>query len=78
MTPIPARSAESIAALIEKYANDEDHPEMITASLDEWMISGGVAVPLDVTERHRKEFFPDIHFRTIEEALHDSQKMEIV
>lgn len=78
LTPIPTRTAASIAALIEKHADDEDQTEMISASLDEWMISGGVAVPVEVTERHRKELFPDIHFRTIEEALLDSEKMDII
>lgn len=49
-----------------------------TATIDEWSGFGGTAVPREEALRHREKYFKDVHFRTIEELLHDSKTMQII
>jgi hypothetical protein len=49
-----------------------------TATIDEWSGFGGTAVPREEALRQREKYFKDVHFRTIEELLHDSKTMQII
>ncbi|KAJ4327712.1 hypothetical protein N0V84_001819 [Fusarium piperis] len=49
-----------------------------TATIDEWSGFGGTAVPREEALRQRDKYFKDVHFRTIEELLHDSKTMQII
>lgn len=60
--------------LREDLLQTSDREKWYTASIDEWSLLGGTAVPyLEATEQ-RQKYFHDVHFRTLEEVFSDSRQ----
>jgi hypothetical protein len=69
------RPKEDIDAAL---AQTEDFDRWYTATMDEWNVLGGTAVPRDEALKLRETVFKDVHFRDIEEVLAGSKKTQIL
>lgn len=69
--------AETNASIAECLK--EENPDYITLTnfhVEEWLQAGATHIPEDVAQLHKKKYFPGVHFRTIQEIMDDSLKME--
>ncbi|CAH0017624.1 unnamed protein product [Clonostachys rhizophaga] len=69
------RPKEDIDAAL---AQTEDFDRWYTATMDEWNVLGGTAVPRDEALKLRETVFKDVHFRDIEEVLADSKRTQVL
>lgn len=65
-SPIQHRSLHTVAEMI-KTAKDED--TLILADYYLLSISQACANPSDKVQAHREKYFPNVHFRTLQDGL---------
>jgi hypothetical protein len=66
------RPESDIEETKRRHANDSDPKQLWLAFMDLWNSSGAAAVPEDKVASQRKEYFSDVHFRTIEELISEA------
>lgn len=62
----------------EALMQAEDKERWYQATMDEWSYLGGTAVPMQEALEQRKKYFSNMHFRTVNEVLADSLKVDIL
>lgn len=59
----------SLHAVVEEVKTAKDEDTLILADYHLLSISGACANPSDVVQSHREKYFPEVHFRTLQEGL---------
>ncbi|KAH7145567.1 hypothetical protein B0J13DRAFT_443352, partial [Dactylonectria estremocensis] len=69
------RSKEDIDSALQQT---EDKAKWYTATMEEWSILGGSALPMEEAIQQREKYFQGVRFRDIEELLESSKSMQII
>lgn len=68
--------AETKASIAEYSKENPDYITLVNFYVEEWLQAGATYIPEDMAQLHKKKYFPDVHFRSIEEIMDDSLKTE--
>ncbi|TFK98265.1 hypothetical protein BDV98DRAFT_573337 [Pterulicium gracile] len=71
-----AQSYDVILKVIEENSHDETSIALLEAYFDEASVSEGTACPADLVARQKEELFQGIKFRSIDELLKDSERLD--
>jgi hypothetical protein len=72
------RITDSIEKDIETHKNDHDPKELWLAYMDLWNALGAAGLPEKEVIIQKEKYFIGIHFRGIEELIHDAETMKTV
>jgi nucleoside-diphosphate-sugar epimerase len=75
---VTRRSVDEINNAIQERKEDKDTSILWLAYMDLWNALGAAGIPVEKAERQRQQYFKDIHFYTIEELIHASERASTV
>lgn len=78
--PLPRTSisVEEIQKNLLEHDKAGDAERYQLAQVDEWMVCGGCAVPIEKTLRQREKYFSRVKFSTLQELLERAEKTDFL
>ena len=76
--PLPRTniSSDQIQRNLIEHEHGGDPDKYVISQVDDWMVSGGCALPRQKTLGQKEKYFSKLHFVTLRETLERAEKME--